>query len=249
MKQTNHAAPVALITGAARRIGASIAWHLQQAGFRVIVHFNRSQKEADALVQKMNQDKPESARALNGDLTIKEVCYQLVTEAANWAKRLDLLVNNASVFKRTDFSNLVEDDWDNLFNTNVRAPFWLSHASRPYLTKQKGCIINMTDIHTDKPLKDYAIYCQSKAALAMQTKALAREFAPSIRVNAIAPGAIAWPEGNNTLSNIVREKIIAQTPLHTHGNPIVIAQAVLALVKNPFITGETLHVDGGRRLI
>ncbi|AHE68464.1 pteridine reductase [Legionella oakridgensis] len=249
MNQTTLSAPVALITGAARRIGAAIAWHLHQKGFRVVIHFNHSSQEAKALALTMNKNKDNSAQALQADLTIKNACYQLVSETVHWGKRLDLLVNNASFFKRTDVSNPSEADWNKLFDTNVRAPFWLSHASKPYLAKQRGCIINITDIHAEKPLKDYTVYCQSKAALTMQTKSLAREFAPMIRVNGVAPGAISWPEGENTLSEALQKKIIAQTPLNIHGDPTFIAHAVLAIVENPFITGEILHVDGGRRLI
>lgn len=249
MNPLNTQAPVALITGSARRIGATIAEYLHGAGYQVVIHYRHAKEDACALTQRLNQARLNSAFALCGDLTHPGVCEKLVQETIAWAKRLDLLVNNASLFLRTDITKPDEQDWHNLFMTNVHAPFWLSKSAYPYLAEQKGCIINITDLHATKPLKDYAIYCQSKAAFAMQTKVLAREFAPNVRVNAVAPGAIAWPEGENQLSKAIQEKIIAQTPLKKHGEPLYIAQALLALAQNPFVTGETLHVDGGRHLL
>ena len=168
--------------------------------------------------------------------------------AIAWGGRLDLLINNASIFQRSNYAEFSENTWDNLFRTNVKAPFLLSLAARPYLASTLGVIINMTDIHGENPLKDYAEYCQSKAALIMQTKALAKEFAPEIRVNAVSPGAIAWPEQANSLTKEQQAQIIAKTPLKRHGDPVNIAQAVLALAKNSFITGQILKVDGGRSL-
>lgn len=248
LNQANKQAPVALVTGGARRIGAAIARHLHQAGFRVLIHYHHSHDEARALAHDLNQTHANSVHTLCADLMVKQSATQLITHTINWAGRLDLLVNNASLFKKTPADALDEADWDALFTTNVKAPFWLSHAAYPQLKLQRGSIINITDIHADKPLKDYAVYCQSKAALSMQTQALAIEFAPLVRVNAIAPGAIAWPEQDNALSKTLQQKIIAKTPLKQHGNPLFIAKAVLSLAENPFITGQTLKVDGGRSL-
>jgi pteridine reductase len=251
----NHAnkqvARVALVTGAARRIGATIAHYLHQAGFRVVIHCHQSLQEATALAQILNSKKPHSALVLTADLTIKQDAINLITETILWAGQLDLLVNNASIFTftSTEENALDDEQWNKLFTTNVKAPYWLSYTAHAFLAKQKGAIINITDIHAEHPLKGYSVYCQSKAALTMQTKSLAREFAPNVRVNAVAPGAIAWPENNNALSDTLQQKIIAETPLKQHGNPIFIAQAVLALADNPFITGQTLNVDGGRSLI
>ena len=202
-----------------------------------------------ALAQDMNRHRPDSALVLTADLTIKQAALALIDETVRWAGRLDLLVNNASIFASSQIDALDDEQWDKLFSTNARAPFWLSHQAYPFIATQKGSIINITDSHADRPLKGYSVYCQSKAALAMQTKALAREFAPNVRVNAVAPGAIAWPEHDNVLSEAQQQKIIAQIPLKQHGNPSCIAQAVLALADNPFITGQTLCVDGGRGLI
>lgn len=243
MNQENKQdAPVVLVTGAAKRIGAVIAQYLHKAGFRVVVHCHQSQAAAKNLTDAMNQLRSDSATLLTADLCRPDLAVQLITDTLNWAGRLDLLVNNASLFTRN------EADWDAMFTLNVKAPFVLSNAAFPHLAKTQGSIINITDIHADKPLKDYAIYCQSKAALKMQTKALAREFAPNVRVNAVAPGAIMWPEKGNQLSEKQQQAIINKTLLKRHGNPLYIAQAVLALTNNVYITGQTVRVDGGRGL-
>jgi len=245
-KQANR---VALVTGAARRIGAGIVTSLHQAGFRVVIHCHQSRKEAHELEATLNQQRAGSALVISADLTVKQQAIELIAKAIKWAERLDLLVNNASIFTKTVLGELNDSDWDALFTTNVKAPFWLSQTAYPYLALHKGSIINITDIHASKTLKDYSAYCQSKAALAMQTKLLAREFAPLVRVNAVAPGATIWPELSNELSEDVQEKIIARTPLKQHGHPLFIAQAVLALAENTFITGQTLSVDGGQMLV
>jgi pteridine reductase len=237
---------VALVTGAAKRIGASIVKELHQAGFKVAIHCHQSFVAAQVLAQALNQQRSDSALILQKDLAAPQMAAELIARVVDWAGRLDLLVNNASVFKRSDCSAFNETDWDSLFATNVKAPFLLSLAAYPYLALQQGAIINITDIHANKPLKNYAAYCQSKAALAMQTKVLAREFAPKVRVNAVAPGAIVWPEHENALSIELQQQIIAQTPLKRRGEPIYVAQAVLALAENLFITGQVLNVDGGR---
>lgn len=241
--------PVALVTGAARRVGAAIATHLQCAGFRVVVHYHRSKEEAHALVDKLNSLRKDSAIALGADICVKKESVQLVSSAFLWGRRLDLLVNNAAVFIRTMAeSPLDEVAWSRLFKTNVQAPFWLSHTAYSHLAEHQGAIVNITDIHAHKPLKEYSVYCQSKAALAMQTKSLAREFAPNVRVNAVAPGAIAWPEQDNVLSAEQQQHILERTPLRQHGDPVFVAEAVLSLAQNRFITGQTLCVDGGRSL-
>jgi pteridine reductase len=181
-------------------------------------------------------------------LSLPNECKNLINQVLKWRSKLNVLVNNASTFNRTNINDINLDDWQTLFAVNVQAPFLLSLAAYPSLSSQQGAIINITDIHADKPLRNYAVYCQTKAALAMQTKALAKEFAPNVRVNAVAPGAIVWPEKENALNYKVQEHIIAKTLLKRHGDPRFIAQAVISLINNPFITGQILNVDGGRSI-
>lgn len=233
---------VALITGSAKRIGASIAKHLHQAGFYVVIHCHQSIIEAQHLARELNHQRINSAYALHADLSELGCVQSVIETTLKLTQRLDLLVNNASLFSRQ------LADWDALFHLNVKVPYILSIASFNALSKTNGSIINITDAHIHQSLKGYAVYCQTKAALTMQTKALAREFAPTVRVNAVAPGAIAWPEHDNALTKEQQEHIIQDIPLKRHGNPSFIAQAVLALANNPFITGQTLCVDGGRSI-
>lgn len=249
MNQANtQEAKVALVTGGARRIGAAIVKKLHDAGYKVVIHCRFSLNEAHALAVDLNNQRVDSAFVLQRELTEQGAASEMMTIITEWSGRLDLLVNNASVFTRTDCNSFNAADWAGLFDTNVKAPFLLSLAARSLLSKTSGCIINLTDIHAERPLKGYSLYCQSKAALEMQTKTLAREFSPAVRVNAVAPGATIWPENDNTLSAVEQQKIIDKTPLKSHGNPECIAQAVLALAENFFITGQILKVDGGRSL-
>lgn len=245
---SKQADKVALITGSARRIGAAIAVALHKAGFRVAIHCHHSLTEANRLVGELNTLRADSACAFQADLSSDGACVGLTAAVINWAGALNLLVNNASLFVKSEHGEFNAKDWQDLFRLNVQAPYELSMASHTALALVNGSIINITDIHAATPLKHYAVYCQTKAALLMQTKALAKEFAPDIRVNAVAPGAIAWPENANALDDAIRQKIIAKTPLRCHGDPDYIARAVLALVDNPFITGQVLNVDGGRSI-
>ncbi|MGL5741236.1 MAG: pteridine reductase [Legionella sp.] len=250
MKQANtQAAKVALVTGGARRIGAAIVKKLHAAGYHVLIHCHRSLSEAQALAAHLNAQRADSAIVVQKKLNEPSAAHEIMTAVTHWAGRLDLLVNNASVFIRTEFTAFATEDWEALFEIHVKIPFLLSLEASPLLAKQSGVIINVTDTHADRPLRGYSVYCQSKAALEMQTKSLAREFAPEIRVNAVAPGATMWPENANELTSELKEKIIAQTLLKKHGHPEYIAQAVLSLAENPFITGQILKVDGGRGLI
>lgn len=239
---------VALVTGAARRIGAVTAVQLHQAGFRVAIHYHRSEQEALTLADKLNQQRLDSAFTIKADLAQKEKLPSLISQTLAWAGQIDLLVNNASVFLKTPDELWGELTWDRLFNINVKAPFWLSHLAYSHLAKVNGSIVNITDMHINKPLKAYSVYCQSKAALDMQTRTLACEFAPKVRVNAVAPGSIMWPEQENTLTESAKKAIITETPLQQHGNPEAIAIAVLSMADNNYITGQTLIVDGGRVL-
>lgn len=233
---------VALITGSAKRIGAAIATHLHQAGFQVVIHCHQSISQAQQLAYGLNEKRQNSAHVICTDLSSLSACEFLIQKTLQLTQRLDLLVNNASLFSRHI------TDWDALFHLNVKVPYLLSNQAFSALNQTHGAIINITDAHINQSLKGYAIYCQTKAALAMQTKALARELAPNVRVNAVAPGAIVWPEHDNQLTQAQQQQIIQDIPLKRHGNPIFIAQAVLALADNPFITGQTLCVDGGREI-
>ena len=249
MNQANkQEAKVALVTGGARRIGAAIVKKLHSFGYNVVIHCRFSLDEAHALAAELNNQRLNSAFILQRELTADHVAAEMMTTIIDWAGRLDLLVNNASIFMRTNLNSFDFAQWQILFDIHVKVPFLLSLAARPLLIKQSGVIINVTDIHAERPLKEYSIYCQSKAALEMQTKSLAKELAPEIRVNAVAPGAIIWPEADNSLNSGEQKKIIDKTPLKRHGDPEYIAQAVLALAENPFITGQILQVDGGRSL-
>jgi pteridine reductase len=239
---------VALITGAGRRIGAEIATQLHALGFHVVIHYHQSHTEAMQLVDGLNHRRADSALMVSADLTQPEAIAELYRQVFAWHARLDVLVNNASLFLRTPVPSVDDAALEAMWVTNVKAPLWLSDAAYPELARVKGCIVNITDIHAEKPLKGYSGYCQTKAALKMQTEALARDYAPLVRVNAVAPGAILWPEASNALALEQQNKIIEQTPLQCHGSPVWIAMAVRSLIENPFITGQTLRVDGGRSL-
>jgi pteridine reductase len=240
---------VALVTGGARRIGAAIVKKLHEAGYKVVIHCRFSLSEAHMLAADLNQQRINTAFIIQRELREHNAPTEIINTIREWAGRLDLLVNNASVFARTECNAFNEADWSNLFETNVKVPFLLSLAAWPMLSEHSGAIINVTDIHGDRPLEGYSLYCQSKAALEMQTKTLAREFSPKVRVNSVAPGATLWPEHANALSAVEQQKILDKMPLKNHGNPEFLAQAVLALAENPFITGQTLKVDGGRSLV
>jgi pteridine reductase len=240
---------VALITGAARRIGATLAKQLHEAGYRILIHAHRAKQEATELQDHLNHLRPNSAHVYFADLQDTHAPAVLIDETLNWAGRLDCLVHNASQFIQTEDAASAATAWHRLFSVNVEAPYFLSHAAAPHLAKQNGEIIYITDIHAFSSLKGYDVYCQTKAALTMQMLAFAKALAPKVRVNAVAPGAIMWPEAENTLAAQTKKQIIAATPLQKHGHPDYIAQAVLTLIQNPFITGQTLKVDGGRSLV
>lgn len=240
---------VALITGAARRIGAEIACLLHEQGMNVVIHYHASEKEALALCRRLNEERVSSAVCLSADLSVVEHTKELVRQSAQQWGRLDVLVNNASRFYRTAIGEVSVAEWDDLMNSNVKAPFFLAQAAAPLLAKQEGLIVNVTDIHANQPLRDYSVYCITKSGLHMMTKALAKELGPEVRVNAVAPGSIAWPEGENTLSETEKQKIISRTALKRAGCAQDIAKAVLFFVKDAsYVTGQVLNIDGGRTL-
>ena len=237
---------VALITGAAQRVGAEIARELHRTGMRVVIHFRSSSEQAAALQHELLGHRPDSAALISGDLLNTAMLPALVENAHRQWGRLDALVNNASSFYPTAVGTISETHWDELVGSNLKAPLFLSQAAAPMLATQQGSIVNIVDIHAERPLKGYPLYSAAKAGLAMLTKALARELAPTVRVNAVAPGAILWPDH---ASEEARRAIIARTALKRQGHPRDIARAVRFLITEAdYITGQVLTVDGGRSL-
>jgi pteridine reductase len=237
----------ALITGAGVRIGATIASRLHAAGANVAIHYFRSSEPADALVAELNAKRRDSAISVGADIRETEKLQELVDRVIAVAGRLDFLINNASSFYPTEFGKVTETDWTDLVDSNLKAPLFLSQAALPHLRKTNGSIINMIDIHARRPLRDYHVYGAAKAGLAMLTRSLARDLAPEIRVNGIAPGAILWPDDG--MSDKVKQNIIGKIPLRRPGEPEDIASTVLFLVRDaPYITGQIIAVDGGRSI-
>ena len=238
---------VALVTGAARRVGAQIADSLHRQGMRVIMHCCHSCDKAQSIASNLNARRAESAVVLKGDLLQISDLQQLADRVISQWGRLDVLVNNASLFFPTSVNEVTQEQWDELINIHTKAPFFLAQALSAELSRREGSIVNITDIHGDRPLKGYSVYSIAKAGLAMLTKVLARELAPKVRCNAIAPGAILWPEKSHYESQ--HQAIIEQTALKRQGHPEDIAQAVIYLIRDAgYVTGQTIVVDGGRTL-
>jgi pteridine reductase len=241
---------VALITGAARRIGAEIARILHQNGMNVVLHYIHSKAEAIKLCSLLNEQRANSAIVLKADLSTINSIKPFIKEAASTWGRLDILINNASCFYKTPVGKVTAESWGTLMDTNLKAPFFLAQAAVPHLKKHKGSIINIVDIHSERPMQEYSVYSISKAGLSMATKTLARELGPfGIRVNSVSPGAIIWPEGENALSAKIQKTIVSHTALKRSGNAHAIAEAVLFLAKDAsYVTGQDIAVDGGRSL-
>lgn len=238
---------VALITGAAKRIGAETARTLHAAGMNIAIHYRSSRQEADELSYELNQQRENSAHVIQGDLDDDSIFGRIVEDAAETWGRLDVLVNNASSFFPTPVGSITLEQYHKLMNSNLKAPLFLSQAAAAFLKETHGCIINMVDIHAFRPMKKHPVYCAAKAGLAMLTQSLARELGPEIRVNGIGPGAIMWPE--NDMDENTKKFIIERTALKRHGEPRDIAKAILFLVRDAdYITGHIVPVDGGRSL-
>ncbi len=237
---------VVMITGAARRVGAQTARELHGAGWRVVIHYHRSSIDAQRLIGVLNAIRPDSAFGLQADILDVAGLPGLADAAIRRWGRLDALVNNASSFYPTPFGSITAQDWDSLVGSNFRAPLFLSQAVAPELKARGGCIVNIADIHAERPLPGYALYSASKGALATLTRALAIELAPEVRVNGVAPGPIKWPE-NELLDEAERARIIEHTLLRREGCPQDIARTVRFLIDDaPYITGQIIAVDGGR---
>lgn len=238
---------VALITGAAHRIGNAITKTLHRHGFNIIIHYRTSADSAKELANQLNAERKNSATTLQADLTTHTEVKALSENALKPWGRIDVLINNASTFYPTPVVDAIENDWNTLINSNLKGPFFLSKFLAETLTVNHGCIINLIDIHSEKPLEEHAIYCIAKAGVAMMTKSLAKELAPHIRVNGISPGAILWPE--NDISEEEKSTTLNKVPLQRTGDAIDIANLALQLIENsPYITGQIIAVDGGRSL-
>jgi pteridine reductase len=236
-----------LITGAAKRIGACISRTLHAEGANIAIHYRGSADAAEQLAIELNAARPDSAITVQADLLDTPRLLALVDEVVAQTGRLDVLLNNASTFYPTPLEEVTEAHWDDLLGTNLKAPLFLSQAAVPHLRKTQGMIINIVDIHSQRPLKNHPVYGSAKAALGMLTRSLARDLAPDIRVNGVSPGAILWPEDG--MSEKMEQNILQQVPLKRTGEPADIARTILFLVKDaPYITGQIIAVDGGRSI-
>jgi len=248
MNASNEQRPVVLITGAAKRVGAEIARTLHAAGYDLALHYRRSRTEMDALYAELEAARAGSTCAIAGELAEVERLPDIVEQCVARFGRLDALINNASAFYPTPLGTASPAQWDELFASNARAPFFLAQAAAPHLKSTQGCIVNMVDIYAERPLPRHPLYSMAKAALAMMTQALAQELGPQVRVNGIAPGAVLWPESGKAYAD--QQELVARTPLQRAGTPQDVATAVLFLVRDAkFTTGQILRVDGGRALV
>jgi pteridine reductase len=244
---TTTSRPVALITGAARRLGAAIARHLHGAGYDLALHYRGSAVEMQALVAELDASRAGSVLPLQADLAEFDRIPELVARTIGRFGRLDALVNNASGFAPTPIGATTPAQWDALFAANARAPFFLAQAAAPHLAAARGAIVNLADIYAERPLRGHTVYCMAKAALVMATKSLALELAPDVRVNAIAPGAILWAEHDS--SDAKKSALLARTPLARTGTPEEVAEAVRWLLQDAtYSTGQVVRLDGGRLL-
>ncbi len=237
----------ALITGGAKRVGAASARLLHAAGANLMIHYRNSAGEARTLQAELNAIRPDSVALIQADLLDIGGLPSLINKTVATFGGLDVLLNNASSFYPTPVGTIGEDDWIDLMGSNLKAPLFLSQAAAPELKKRRGCIINITDIHAERPMKSYVVYSIAKAGLVGLTKSLARELAPEVRVNAVAPGPIMWPEDDANFDEVSRQRIVSHTMLKRAGDPIDIALAVRFFAMDThFVTGQVLAVDGGR---
>jgi len=247
MKKTYS--PVALITGSARRIGAEIARLFHNNGFDVALHYNSSSHEALALETELNETRPNSAKTFQAQLTDINAVKKMGQEVLSWKNQLDVLINNASSFYPTPLEEANEEHWNNLIGSNLKAPYFLCQTVALALQKSRGSIVTIADIYARNPLKGYSIYCIAKAGNAMLTKSLAKELAPNVRVNGIAPGVILWPNTDNQMSDSTKQQVIDKVPLKRTGSPEDIANTAYFLATSAsYVTGQIIAVDGGSSL-
>ena len=240
--------PVVLITGAAKRVGAVIARTLHARNYQVVIHHRNSPAEAAALQAELEQSRSDSTLVLQTDLSEFDRLPELIAKTIGHFGRLDALVNNASAFYPTAIGTATPRHWDELFDSNARAPFFLCQAAVPHLQNSHGAIVNLVDIYAERPLKNHTVYCMAKAALAAMTLSLAKELGPEVRVNGVAPGAVMWPESGKDYAD--RAALIANTALQRAGTPEDVAEAVRWLLMDArYTTGQIIRVDGGRSLV
>ena len=238
---------VILVTGGAKRVGAAICRRLHAAGARIAIHYRSSEQEALALQDELNARRAESASVFQADLLDLNALPQLVHKIIKKFGRLDALVNNASSFYPTPLADIDAQQWHDLLGTNLKAPLFLAQAAADELRRRHGCIVNIADIHAERPMHRHLLYSLAKAGLVALTRGLAQEMAPQVRVNAIAPGVIVWPESEAWTDEEQRRKIVAHTLLKREGEPDDIARTVAFLIQDaPYITGQIIAVDGGR---
>lgn len=240
---------VVLVTGGAKRVGAAICRRLHAAGAELAVHYHNSAQEALALQDELNELRPKSAAAFQADLLDLNALPKLLHKVVKKFGQLDALVNNASSFYATPLAEVNEQQWHDLLGTNLRAPLFLAQAAAAELRRRHGCIVNIADIHAERPMHGHLLYSVAKAGLAALTRALAQEMAPQVRVNAVAPGVIMWPENAAWMDEEQRRKIVAHTLLKREGEPDDIAKIVAFLIQDaPYVTGQIIAVDGGRSI-
>ena len=239
---------VVLITGGAKRVGAATCRRLHASGANLMLHYRESAGEARLLQAELNNQRKDSVALIQADLLDLGKLQSIVDQTLQTFSRLDALVNNASSFFQTPVGEITAAQWEDLIGTNLRAPMFLSQSAAPALKKSQGAIVNITDIHAERPLKNYVVYSVAKAGLVGLTRSLARELAPEVRVNAVAPGPILWPD-DAAFDELSRQRIISHTPLRREGTPEDIAKAVHYLLADAtYVTGETINVDGGRHV-
>jgi pteridine reductase len=239
---------VVLVTGGAKRVGAAIARRLHREGASLMLHYRGSEREAKALRTELNAERADSVALVQADLLDTAGLAEIVRNAVGRFDRLDALVNNASTFFPTPVGEMTPANWESLIGTNLRAPLFLSQAAAPHLKKAGGAIVNITDIHAERPLKSYVIYSIAKTGLVGLTRSLARELGPEVRVNGVAPGAIVWPE-DGSWDDVTRQRVVSHTLLKRTGEPDDIARAVYYLIAEaPYVTGQIIAVDGGRSI-
>lgn len=242
-----HERPVALITGAGKRVGAVIARTLHAAGYDLALHYRHSAAEAELLAASLERQRDGSTFTVQAELADLEMLPVMVQRVVDRFGRLDALVNNASAFYPTPVGTATPAQWNELFASNAQAPFFIAQATTPALREARGAIVNMVDIYAERPLANHPVYCMAKAALEAMTRSLALDLGPDVRVNGVAPGAVMWPSDGKPYDD--QQAMLARTPLRRAGSPEDVAGAVLWLLRDaPFVTGQIIRVDGGRTL-